>query len=351
MTTATATRPASDYSILMARVRQARLLERNGWAAVPRFAILGAMMAAGLWGAVYLRHSWWELAVAAYLGVVLGQLGFLGHDAGHQQIFSSRRGNDALGRWVSGLGIGLSYGWWVDKHNRHHRNPNCVGDDPDVQRNVLAWTDEQAARQTGVLATIARHQGAFFFPLLLLEAVNLHVGSARAMLRRPRHKTLEVSLLVIHIAGWVALSLLLMPVGLAVAFLVVQQAVLGLYLGCSFAPNHKGMPIFEHGEQQDFFRRQVLTSRNVMGGRFVSVVFGGLNYQIEHHLFPSMPRANMPRCRLIVQAYCAERDVPYCETSLITSYRRVVSYLNSLAPVGAGNQSPDAVGTGLRGSE
>ena len=345
--TATATRPSSDYSILLSRVRQARLLERSGWAAAPRMAVVAAMMAVGLWGVVQFRDTWWALAVAAYLAVVLGQLGFLGHDAGHQQIFSSRRGNDLLGRWVSGLGVGLSYGWWVDKHNRHHRSPNSVDDDPDVQRNILAWTDEQAARQTGPLATIARHQGAFFFPLLLLEAFNLHVGSARAMVRRPKHKTLEVSLLVVHVAGWVTLSLLLMPVLQALAFLVVQQAVLGLYLGCSFAPNHKGMPLVERGEHYDFFRRQVLTSRNVMGGRFVSVAFGGLNYQIEHHLFPSMPRGNMPRCRLIVRAYCAEQGVPYCETTLITSYRRVVTYLNSITPLAAGNQArpPGEIGS------
>src|SRR5579875_1859146 len=88
--TESARRPPSDYSILLSRVRQAGLLTRNGWAAAPRLAILVAMMAAGLWEVAQLRHSWWELVVAAYLGLVLGQLGFLGHDAGHQQIFSTR---------------------------------------------------------------------------------------------------------------------------------------------------------------------------------------------------------------------------------------------------------------------
>jgi fatty acid desaturase len=337
-TTAVATRasrPSSDYSILLSRVRKAQLLERRGWDAAPRMAVLAAMMAAGLLGVALLRHSWWELAVAGYLALVLGQLGFLGHDAGHQQIFRTRRWNDLLGRWVSGLGVGLSYGWWIDKHTRHHRSPNCLDDDPDVQRNILAWTDDQAAQQAGMLARIARHQGAFFFPLLLFEAFNLHVGSARSMAMRLRHRTVEFWLLVAHVTGWAALCLVLMPAWHALAFLTVQQAVLGLYLGCSFAPNHKGMPIFERGEQQDFFRRQVLSSRNIAGGRFVSVLFGGLNYQIEHHLFPSMPRSNMPQCRQIVRAYCAERGVSYCETTMIASYRRVLTYLNSVAPLRA----------------
>ena len=61
-------------------------------------------------------------------------------------------------------------------------------------------------------------------------------------------------------------------------------------MGCSFAPNHKGMPVLSAGHTLDFLRKQVLTSRNIRGGWFVDILLGGLNYQIEHHLFPSMPR-------------------------------------------------------------
>ena len=81
----------------------------------------------------------------------------------------------------------------------------------------------------------------------------------------------------------------------AVVFIVVQQALFGLYLGCSFAPNHKGMPMLAADDQSDFLRRQVLTSRNVRGSWLVDFALGGLNYQIEHHLFPSMPRPNLRR--------------------------------------------------------
>ena len=63
-------------------------------------------------------------------------------------------------------------------------------------------------------------------------------------------------------------------------------------MGCSFAPNHKGMPTIAPEEELDFLRRQVLTSRNVRGGLLTDFALGGLNYQIEHHLFPSMPRGS-----------------------------------------------------------
>ena len=118
---------------------------------------------------VLVGSSWWQLAVAAYWAVVFTQLGFLGHDAGHQQIFPSRRRNDLLGLLVSNLGIGLSYSWWIDKHNRHHRHPNDVDRDPDVARNVIAWTPAQAGRQRGVAEVRGPPPGRAVLPVAALR--------------------------------------------------------------------------------------------------------------------------------------------------------------------------------------
>ena len=325
-------RPASDYGQLLARVHTAGLLERSAGRYVPRLVTLGAAAVAGFGAFLWLGDSWWQLALAAYSGLVFAQVGFVGHDAGHQQIFRSRRRNDAVGVALSNLGVGLSYSWWVDKHNRHHRHPNEVGRDPDVQRNVLAWTEQQAQSQRGPLRTVARHQAAFFFPLLLLEGWNLHVGSVRTLLGKRPGGGLELTLLAVHAIASLALLFTVLSPPKALAFVAVQQSMFGLYLGSTFAPNHKGMLILDGTTTPDFFRRQVLTSRNITGGRLVTAVFGGLNYQIEHHLFPSMPSRNLSRCRPLVKAFCVAQGVPYTETSLIDSYRRVLQYLHRVRP-------------------
>jgi fatty acid desaturase len=114
----------------------------------------------------------------------------------------------------------------------------------------------------------------------------------------------------------------------ALAFLVVHQALFGVYLGLTFAPNHKGMPHPTGAE--DFLRRQVLTSRNVRGGRLIDVALGGLNYQIEHHLFPAMPTPNLRRAQPIVRQYCAELGVPYEMTGLVDSYRQALRHLHDV---------------------
>jgi fatty acid desaturase len=115
-----------------------------------------------------------------------------------------------------------------------------------------------------------------------------------------------------------------------VVFILVQQGLLGFYLGCSFAPNHKGMPVLAAGDKTDFLRRQVLTSRNVRGGWLTDFALGGLNYQIEHHLFPSMPRPSLRRAQPLVAAFCAEHELPYCQASLLGSYAQALRHLNTI---------------------
>src|SRR3954468_77142 len=120
-------RTPSDYSQLLAEVTAAGPLDPSPRGYVPRLAALSAVIAAGLVAIVAIGDSWWQLAPAVLFAAIFGQLGFLGHDAGHQQVFRSRRANDRLGLTIATLGVGLSYRWWVDKHNRHHRSPNQVG--------------------------------------------------------------------------------------------------------------------------------------------------------------------------------------------------------------------------------
>ena len=329
-------RPRSDYGQLLAEVSAAGLLDRSPARYVPRLAALAAVTLAGLGALVVIGNSWWQLALAVVFAVVFAQFGFLGHDAGHQQVFRSRRANDRLGVSLATLGVGLSYRWWVDKHNRHHRAPNQVGRDPDVARNILAWTEEQAVQQRGAFRWIARHQAGMFFPLILLEAWNLHVGSARSVIAR--RSLSEAAMLVAHAAvGITALALVMSPAKV-VAFIALQQCLFGLYLGSSFAPNHKGMPVTEVDARgdTDFLRRQVLTARNVKGGRVIAAVFGGLNYQIEHHLFPSMPSRNLRRCQPLVQRFCAAHGLSYAESSLVGSYAESLRYLRNLSPARLG---------------
>ncbi|MBM0274855.1 fatty acid desaturase family protein [Micromonospora tarensis] len=329
----------SEYADLSRLVRDAGLLDRRPRRYAARVTVLLACLV--LMGVLFVRlgPSWWQTATAAGVAVLLAQLAFLGHDAGHRQIFRSRRANDVVGLVCANLVTGISFGWWVDKHNRHHANPNTEGRDPDLVVAPLSFTPGQAAAQRGLRALFVRHQAALFFPLLLAEGLHLHGASVRAVVRRGglRRRRTEAGLLVLHFAGYFGAVFLVLSVPQAIVFILVNQAVFGLYLGSSFAPNHKGMPILTEADNLDYLRRQVLTSRNVRGGPFLDALLGGLNYQIEHHLFPSMPRPNLPHAQPLIRQFCAEHDIAYHETTLIQSWAQGLAHLRA---VGTGSTRP-----------
>ncbi|MEU6749839.1 acyl-CoA desaturase [Spirillospora sp. NPDC046719] len=321
----------SDFAPLARQVRASGLLDRRpGYYA--RAIGLNLAATAAVWAAVaWAGASWWAVLLGIPLAVLSARTAFLGHDAGHRQIARSARANRLLGLVLGNLLLGMGQGWWSDKHNRHHANPNHVGKDPDVGEGVLAWTEQQAARQRGLLRWVARHQAGLFFPLLTLEGLNLKVGSVLYLRGRSRRERLvEGGLLALHAVGYLSLAFTLLSPGKAVVLMVLHHALFGVHLGAVFAPNHKGMAMPEPGERWGHLRRQVLTSRNVRGGVVVDWLMGGLNYQIEHHLFPGIPRCSLRRVQPLVRAHCAAVGLPFTETGLVESYRQALAHMRSV---------------------
>jgi fatty acid desaturase len=319
----------SSFRALALQVRAMGLLERRPGYYRATIALTVAAYAGGWVLFVLAGNSWTALAVAPLLGVLFTQLGFIGHDAGHNQVCRTRRRNRILGLAVGNALIGLSFGWWVPKHNAHHAHPNEVGRDPDLAETAPP-APGAPANPPGTLASwLARWQAPLFFPLMLLRSSGMHVlGIKRLCQRRDHACAAEAALLVLHAALYLTVVLWVLSPLKALAFIAVQQAVFSVYLGISFAPNHKAMPIIEPAAAAGFARRQVITARNITGGPLTTFVLGGLNRQIEHHLFPSMPRPNLPRVEGLVRDFCAATDLGYSEENFVESFRQILHHLS-----------------------
>jgi len=330
----------ADFAELSRRVRADGLFRRRGgYYAVSIPSTIGALVVLAA-VVVLLRNSWWSLAVAVVMAFVMAQISFIGHDAGHRQVWSRRRGNDALGLVLANLLSGFSFGWWLTKHTRHHAQTNDDGKDPDMVAGVLVYTPAQAGVRGRFGRRMDRAQQVTVVPLLFLEALNLHIASIVALIRRrDRPALVEAGLLVGHAALFFVAPFLILPPVRAALFVLVTQSLFGFYLGASFLINHVGMPSPVAGEELGFLRRQVLTSRNLSGPRFTGYLFGGLDSQIEHHLFPAMPRANLRRARAVVRPFCAEYGVAYTEQTPWHAYREVLRHLRA---VGAGRLATTA---------
>jgi fatty acid desaturase len=326
-----------DYAVLKRLIQDAGLLDKR-----PAYYALSITTNLALWIICLvvlftIGSVWIQALAAAALGIISGQLGFQLHDSGHRQMFASPGKNALVGLITANLMLGMSYGWWVQKHNRHHGNPNDVDLDPDIKVGAIAYTDGQAQARRGAGRLAAMYQAYLFFPLTTFLAWSMHVTGVTYLIKeRSRYRFLEFVLLAIHATVYLGAMLYFLGPWSALLVVLIHKAVGGAYMASVFAPNHKGMPQTDSESRLDFVRTQVLTARNVRGHPITDLWYGALNYQIEHHLFPGMPRLNMRHAQPIVRQFCQERGIEYYETSFLESYRELLGFLNEIgAPLRA----------------
>lgn len=326
-----ATSPQGSYAELKRLVKERGLLDKSIPGYMVRVATIQLLFVASLATLVLVHIFWLQCLNAVFLAFITTQMGFIGHDAGHRQIFASTKKNDILGLLQGNLLIGMSFSWWLDKHNAHHSKPNEVDSDPDISVPMIAFTTEDAQSKRGLFRFMTRHQAWFFFPLLTMVELDLQINSVMFLFKeKVNYPKTEAALLVLHYLWYFGLIFAVLPWWQALIFIAIHKTATGLYLGSVFAPNHKGMLVTERDSPIDFLHRQVLTARNVRANPFTDFWYGGLNYQIEHHLFPSMPRRHLGEAQRVIRAFCQENGISYHETSVPRSYYEIVTFLGQI---------------------
>jgi fatty acid desaturase len=334
-------RNQSDFTELSQRIKNENLLQKTPGFYFKKITQISVLMILACLGVAILAPSPYALFLAPVIGILVAQFGFIAHEAAHKQVFENNKHNEKLALIMANFFVGLSYGWWdKKKHNYHHANPNTVGKDPDIKLPIFAFTVEEFHEKNKFEKVLTKRQGFLFPFLLLFTGFDLLYRSYSALFEAKttiKNRSLEIALITIRtIAPMIFLALMFSPI-IAAVFWVVQMMVFGLFMGGAFAPNHKGMPIIPRDMKVDFFRKQVLTSRDIKSNWLTDNLMGGLNFQVEHHLFPSMPRPNLKRTQEITKQYCLEKNVDYVETGLFASYGIVINYLNE---VGLRNSDP-----------
>ncbi len=319
----------ADYAELKRRLAAAGLFRRQPLYYGAKVVVTFALFAGAVVLALLSSSLWTAMGAAVLLGIASVQVGFLLHDTAHRQVFPPGRRADVLLLVTGPLLTGVGGDWWKRKHDLHHSHPNDAERDPDVRIAVLAFTDEQARAKSRTVALVTRYQAYLLFPLLLFEGFHLRAASVKHLVtQKPRYRVAEAVLLGVNLAGYVTLFVFAVGWPAAAVAIFVREAVFGVYAGSVFAPNHKGMPFVGKDSDLSFLERQVITARNVRGSALVDWWYGGLNYQIEHHLFPNLPRNQLRTAQATVRSFCTERGVPYHETTLLESYRELLGSLD-----------------------
>jgi fatty acid desaturase len=282
--------------------------------------------------------------VLAIIGSALAvmQLGLFAHEVGHGAVTRSGRGREALGQLSNSFLIGFGFSHWQATHPVHHNHPNTEGVDPDIESLSYAL-HERAARRTRSLA--ARGQPVTLLLGFLLWGFGIRLAAAIHAIRRfDRRTAVDLACVAGHLGAWIGLSLAfgsLADMAINYAAITVLN---GLYMGAILVVPHVGTGSSRAGEELPFFARQVTFSRNYDASRLGTLLCGGLNLQIEHHLLPGVPCMRLRRARPIVRAYCERHGLPYQQVGYGAAWREVLQHgrrMAKLARAGAQHHEPE----------
>mmetsp|Transcript_47049 Transcript_47049/g.112801 ORF Transcript_47049/g.112801 Transcript_47049/m.112801 type:complete len:465 (-) Transcript_47049:64-1458(-) len=343
-----------DYRALRAQIRKEKLDRASPLYYVFKCSSNLAIIAAAFYLVLAVNTTTAILGGACLTALFWQQCGWLAHDFLHHQVFDNRHIGDLFGLIIGNVSQGFSVEWWKDKHNTHHAVPNILESaegahdgDPDIDTMpLLAWSLEMARKITHTDSKVGRfflkNQAILYFPILLVARMSWALQSFTFVFRtgdvwaspdtalKPLHLGFrEHAGLILHYLWYIGL-MTQMSIGQAVMFLLVSQMFCGLLLAIAFGVGHNGMAVYEADKKPDFLTLQITTTRNVDGNFLVGWFMGGLQYQIEHHLFPDVPRHNLHLVRRYVEPLCKKHNIPYHATSIWWGTWEVLKHLSEV---------------------
>ena len=289
------------------------------------------VLAVCFWVIFYFNNWLATILISIPIAFVGMQFGYLGHDAGHRSISKNEFLNELIGHFSHSLFIGLSFNYWKFVHNQHHAEPNHPELDPDIKEDKpFSLTKLKVNQRKGLARVITRYQSYLLFPAFLLLMFTKRIKSLKHIMAGKKYTMMDIISITTHVLLFFTVIPYFIGFLKAITLYLIVSMQIGFYFGFAFIPNHVGMTILTGNEKISFIEKQVLTSRNIKSGWFLNLISGGLNYQIEHHLFPHISRKNLPKAKTIVKEFCARKNLPYKDSSLTEAWKDVFAYLDDI---------------------
>ncbi len=284
---------------------------------------------------VYMIVSLSNPVLVAGFSIILAfftvHIGGLIHDAGHRAIFKSTTLNDIAGSIFAAV-ITFPFSTWKYKHNAHHASTNVQGEDPDLDIPFV-FTEDEYKEKTGIIKFIRKYQMWLYYPLGSFVSITYRTKAFFYYVQHINNPKIlvETVIMAIGITLWYVAPFVFFPFWKALLFFVLFNEAAGFFMLNIFAPNHKGMPQLEKKTTLSFLEQQIVTSRNLKGNDLVDYLYIGLNYQIEHHLFPNCPRSKLKKIRPYLIELCKKYDIEYLEMGPIESNIFILKELNAVS--------------------
>mmetsp|Transcript_12183 Transcript_12183/g.27050 ORF Transcript_12183/g.27050 Transcript_12183/m.27050 type:complete len:503 (-) Transcript_12183:113-1621(-) len=304
---------------------------------------------------VAMRHPS-SLAVAAFGGFLLGlawqQVAFIGHDAGHYGVTEPTKGGGLnwLSWFTTSVMFGISTSMWNEEHSMHHAITLRPREDPqfdylpiwlistkelDVGDKAKSNLLPGGARLSLLSRLLISVQHFTFLPLcVFIGRFNLHIISVVYALKRLPSVASVMDLvgMAIYFAMEYAFVVQLPTTATRVVFALAANWVAGI-LHVQLMLSHLATETFTEEEEraEGWAEFQLRTSRNIECKWYENWFHGGLEYQIEHHLFPQLPRHNLDKVKPMVEAFAKKHGIVYRSVPFTTALAEILTNFRSLA--------------------
>jgi fatty acid desaturase len=283
------------------------------------------------------------LALVPLASVAFLTMGYLGHDAGHYALSKRRWVNDFWGQFGMTFLCGFSFGFWRARHNHHHFHCQETDGDPDMQFGVVfSVYPDSSSWKCALGRFFLSIQRWAFWPLSCFYWAGLRYDGIRDLFQQPKLTRIDRFVMPLHWLVLLVVPGLVFGWGAAVAAYVAISCVSSLMTASVFVPNHIGMRRLTQAERPGYLEQQVTTSRNISNPPALDFYYGGLNSQIEHHLFPRVSHDRYRAMRPIVRAFCEARGIAYHEASLTGALAAVGRHLGAMTTAYRAATTPGA---------
>lgn len=301
---------AAQAKSLRAQLHAAGVFEHAEASSWGKMLICMSVAAAG-YAAVILGPLWLAFIAVPVIALFSTTAAMLGHEGSHRSTSTSPRRNALMQHIAFPFFGGLGALHWRNKHDvLHHGHPNVHGGDPDIGLWPMTSCQEDHLKANPVRRWLQRNvQGYIFWPLTIFLPLMMRISSVRKLIEHGRKRGIDKDLLLdagsqlAHYTVFLIVPTLIWGWSAALVYASVW-ALVGVMLALIFAPAHIGLPIVS-GQNTDW-EHQLETTRNLKLPRWLSWFFIGLDYQVEHHLFPKIPHQHLPRASAIVKRWCDE---------------------------------------------
>lgn len=314
-----------NFNELKAQVKEAGLLQRVPLrGSLEMIAILLSMGVVyyliSIWSTIEIDSLYKSLALGLFMTVVFTRAVFVSHDILHLQYFKSKSLSMKLSYPFSALILSNSSSWWDFKHNvNHHTWCNVHEKDEDI------WALDGAfiPGQRGNKPFIKKYKYIIFWGAMFFMYGAFIAQSYSFALKRKLYG--EFALMLLHWPLVWGVIFYFLPLSDALIVFATLNLTLSPWLAFGFITNHLGCEVFNYEEGKEFswMELQMRTSRSLQGGTLVHWFYGGLNTQIEHHLFPRAPRFNLLKVQKMTQDFAQKHNIEYFATTPFQAYVQI----------------------------